>query len=87
VDTTTLPRQLATDLWAELITAGRSADIAYEIVGLLPDRGQYELLEALNTGGLDLLLAQWIGDLAETLRCPAADAAHIRDLLTIGAAR
>jgi hypothetical protein len=81
VATTTLP-DLAADLQDALETAGHG-ELAAEITALIAyPRGRHELLEALNTGGLDLLLAQWIGDLAETLRCPVADAAHVRDLLT-----
>jgi hypothetical protein len=79
--TTTLPTELARDLKSALAATGHT-EHADEVTALLPDRGRYELLDALEAGALDLLLAQWIGDLAETLRCPAADAAHIRDLLT-----
>jgi hypothetical protein len=86
VATTTLPADLAHHLYGTLAADGY-AEHAGEIVDLLPDRGRHELLETLRCGSLDVLLAQWIGDLAEILRCPAADAAHIRDLLTIGAAR
>lgn len=81
MNTTTLPASLADRLHAALERTGHG-EHATEIVGLLPDRGRHNLLIDLNGGNLDILLARWIGDLAETLRCPAFDAAHIRDLLT-----
>ncbi|MGX6604846.1 hypothetical protein ACWKSP_22360 [Micromonosporaceae bacterium Da 78-11] len=81
--TTTLPHNLPN----ALDQAGVSTDVAAEVMLLLPPRGRYELLNHLTAGTLDVLLAQWIGDLAETLRTPVADAAHIRDLLTHGVTR
>lgn len=83
--TTTLPNEITRDLKSALAAAGHT-EHADEVTDLLPDRGRYELLNALEAGALDVLLARWIGEVAEHLRCRAADAAHIRDLLT-GAAR
>jgi hypothetical protein len=87
VSITAQPTTLPQDLAGALRRAGISRYRTGHVVQLLKPRGQYELLQVLNNGTLDVFLAQWIEDLGEALHTRTADAAHVRDLLTRGTTR
>lgn len=81
--TTTLPQ----DLTAALRNAGVNRYRSQKVAEVLPDAGQYELLQVLKAGTLDAFLAQWIENLGRALRTSTADAAYVLRLLTEGPTR